>query len=91
MEFPTAAAATATGTGSDHGRSRVLIPIGAYINNKCGDMDNDMIDRMSAEIKCVVYKYVMEQNAAIYSALQKTVAQNSVAATNKRKRTDTVV
>jgi hypothetical protein len=38
-------------------------------------MDNDMIDRMSAEIKCVVYKYVMEQNAAIYSALQKTVAQ----------------
>ena len=89
MEFPTTAAAT--GTGSDHGRSRVLIPIGAYINNKCGDMDNDMIDRMSAEIKCVVYKYVMEQNAAIYSALQKTLAQNSVAATNKRKRTDTVV
>lgn len=73
MEFPTAAAAT--GTGSDHGRSRVLIPFGAYINNKCGNIDNDMIDRMSAEIKCVVYKYVMEQNAAIYSALQKTVAQ----------------
>ena len=64
--------------------------INAYINNKCGNMDNDMIDRMSVEIKCVVYKYVMERDAAIYSALQKTVERNSLAATNKRKRTDTV-